>query len=292
MMEKDVEKSIDNMDWLDQISDKLQPAILEIYDRAGEKGKKAKNVMHGTWLGHPFHSLLTDVPMGAWTVAAMLDMAELKGIKGYTKGADAAVGVGLAGAASAAIAGLTDWTGTQGKARKIGLLHGLLNITATGLYAASLILRKIKATRKAGIAISFLGYGATTAAGYLGGKLVFDQQTGVNHAFREDYPQEFVEVCDEEEVKEGELKCAKAGEIPLVIIRNKNKIYALSNICSHAGGPLCKGEMVGEESIQCPWHGSVFSFKDGKVINGPATEKQPGFETRIIDGKVYVRKQE
>lgn len=291
-MEKEMKNSLDTEDWLDQTSDQLQAAILEIYDQAGEEGRKVKNFMHGTWLGHPLHPLLVDIPMGAWTVAALLDVLELSGVDRYTKGADAAVCIGLTGALSAAVAGLTDWTGTEGKAKKIGLLHGLLNLTATGLYATSIILRKIKLTRKAGIMASFLGYAITTAAGYLGGKMVFDHQVGVNHALQEDFSQDFVEVCEEKEVKEGELKCAKAGEVPLVITRYKNKIYVLSNTCTHMGGPLCEGKIRGDTGIQCPWHGSVFSFKDGKVIDGPATEPQPVFETRIINGKIWVKKQE
>lgn len=291
-MEKETEKPLDKKEWIEQTSDKLQSAIVKVYDQAGEKGKKAKNFMHGTWLGHPLHPLLIDIPMGAWSVAAMLDLLELQGVKGYTRGADAAVEIGLIGALSAAVAGLTDWTGTQGKARKLGLLHGFLNLTATGLYATAILLRKVKATRKTGLAISFFGYAITTAAGYFGGKLVFNHRVGVTHALQADFPREFVEVCDEKEIQEGQLRYAKVGEVPLVITRNKHRVYALSNTCSHAGGPLCEGKIQKRTTIQCPWHGSVFSFKDGKVIDGPATEMQPVFETRIIKGKVYVRKQE
>lgn len=86
------------------------------------------------WLGHPLHPVLTDVPIGAWTSAAILDSIELGGNDNFKSGADAAVAIGIAGALGAAVTGLTDWTGTTQKKQKLGLTHALLNITATGLY--------------------------------------------------------------------------------------------------------------------------------------------------------------
>jgi hypothetical protein len=81
-----------------------------------------------------FIQLFTDVPIGAWTTALALD-ARANGDPGMRRAATFAMGVGLLGALGAAISGLTDWSETQGRSRRTGLIHGLLNITATSLMA-------------------------------------------------------------------------------------------------------------------------------------------------------------
>jgi hypothetical protein len=56
--------AIDNQPFLDQASDALQPAINDLFTHAGETGLQVKDLLHGTWLGHPLHPVLTDVPLG------------------------------------------------------------------------------------------------------------------------------------------------------------------------------------------------------------------------------------
>ena len=69
---------------------------------------------------------------------------------------------------------------------------------------------------------------------------------------------------------------------------NGGEVHALAHTCSHQGGPLSEGKLEGDV-VQCPWHGSRFSIKDGSVVDGPATFPQPCFETRVRDGKIEVR---
>src|SRR6202040_2670741 len=134
------------------------------------------------WLGHPLHPALTDIPIGAWTAALALDALEsLSGAEQCGRAADVAIGVGLAGAAGAAVTGLTDWSETDDRARSIGLVHGLLNIVATSLYTTSWIMRKRRRSRQSGIALSMLGYATALASAYLGGHLVYSEQVGVDH---------------------------------------------------------------------------------------------------------------
>lgn len=291
MSEKTIIDVIDNQKWLDEVGAVVQPAVIKAFESGGNAGKALKNFLHGTWLGHPLHPVLTDVPIGAWTVAAILDGMELAGEEKYASGADAAIGIGLAGAAGAAVAGLTDWTGTTQKKRRLGLMHGLLNIAATGLYLTSILLRRKRTNRKTAIAYSMAGYGIMTAAAYLGGHLVFAEQIGVDHtATSIEYPEEFVAVLPENELAENSMKCAQAGEVPVVLARKNGRIYALANTCSHLGGPLCEGELLDGGEVRCPWHGSVFSFVDGSVVEGPATESQPAFDVRIVDGQIELRR--
>ena len=143
-------KAVEQQEALDRISDQIQPLVRGAFKSTGPAGREVKNFLHGTWLGHPLHPALTDVPLGAWTAALALDaMESISGRRELAAGADAAIAVGLVGAAGAAVTGLTDWSETSGRARKVGILHGLMNVGATVLYTTSLILRR-KKKRKCG----------------------------------------------------------------------------------------------------------------------------------------------
>src|SRR6476646_4346272 len=134
-------EAVERQDWLEPVEEGLQKAVGAVYESAGPAGRQVKNFLHGVWLGHPLHPALTDVPLGAWTATLVLDLMEEGGQKGLSRSADISLKVGLAGAAASAVAGLTDWQATGGAARRVGITHGLLNLTATGLYAMSLIER-------------------------------------------------------------------------------------------------------------------------------------------------------
>lgn len=290
MLQKYAIDLIEKQEWLDKVGDAVQPAILNTFKAGGNAGQKVKNFLHGTWLGHPLHPVITDVPIGAWTAAAVLDCCELAGNDEYKKGADAAVAIGLVGAVGSAVTGLTDWTGTTKKKRKIGLMHAILNVGATALYTTSLVMRKNKESRGAAIAFSMAGYGLVSAAAYLGGHLVYGEQVGVDHtAVSEEYPETYIAVLAENDLMENKMKKVKAGEIPVLLAKKNGRIFAIANTCSHLGGPLDEGELFDNNTVKCPWHGSVFSLEDGSVVDGPATEKQPRFDIRINNGQIEVK---
>ena len=281
-------KAVEQQEVLDRLSDQIQPLVLDAFKAAGPAGREVKNMLHGTWLGHPLHPALTDVPIGAWTAAFALDaMESISGRKEFGSGADVAIGVGLIGAAGAAVTGLTDWSETYGGARKVGMLHGLLNVGATALYATSLVLRR-KKNRRAGVGFAMLGYAVSSAAAYLGGHLVFGEQVGVNHAAAQEMPKEFVAVMAEGELAEGQMKRVDAAGVPVLLVRCEGEVCAIAHTCSHMGGPLSEGTLEGD-LVQCPWHGSRFNVHDGSVVDGPATFPQPRFETRVQNGQIEVR---
>lgn len=281
-------KAIEQQNFLDQASEVIQPAVTDVFKTAGASGQTVKNFLHGTWLGHPLHPVLTDVPIGSWTAAVALDAAEaISGRRKFGRGADIAIGVGLAGAVGAAVTGLTDWSATDGRARKMGLAHGLLNVSATFLYTVSLLLRRREKFRSSGIGFSLLGYAVSGFAAYIGGHLVFGEKIGVNHAAQE-LPKGFVPVLAEAELQEGEMKSADVSGTAVLLVRRGGKVYALTNICSHLGGPLSEGTLEGD-IVRCPWHGSRFSICDGSVVDGPATFPQPNLEARVQNGQIEVR---
>src|SRR4026208_1181420 len=91
---------------LDQLSAQIQPLVRDAFKSAGPAGRELKNILHGTWLGHPLHPALTDMPRGAWPAALALDaMESISGRRELSAGADAAIAIGLVGAAGAAVTG-------------------------------------------------------------------------------------------------------------------------------------------------------------------------------------------
>jgi nitrite reductase/ring-hydroxylating ferredoxin subunit len=149
-------------------------------------------------------------------------------------------------------------------------------------------MRRRKKTRRAGLGFAMLGYAVSAGAAYLGGHLVFGEQIGVDHTAAQELPKEFVPVMNEAELPEGRMLKAEAEGVPVLLVRRGGEICALAHTCSHQGGPLSEGKLEGDV-VECPWHGSRFSLRDGSVVDGPATFPQPCFETRVGEGRVEVR---
>jgi nitrite reductase/ring-hydroxylating ferredoxin subunit/uncharacterized membrane protein len=272
---------------LDKVAEPLSKAVRGVFERAGAAGFQVKNTLHGVWLGHPLHPALVAVPLGAWTAALALDAsAAANADPGLARGADTAIAVGLVGAAASAVTGLTDWSETDGASRRVGLVHGLLNIAATTLYAASYVLRK-NGSRASGQSLAVAGFAAASAAGWLGGELVYERRIGVTHAVL-DGPEEYTAIAASADVQAGTTKCVRRSEGDVMLTRHGKNVCALANSCSHLGGPLAEGTLK-EHSVVCPWHGSEFALKDGHVINGPATHKQPTLRVREENGQVEVK---
>jgi nitrite reductase/ring-hydroxylating ferredoxin subunit/uncharacterized membrane protein len=272
---------IERQEWLEPVESGLQRAVGETFDSAGTAGRKVRNFLHGVWLGHPLHPVLTDIPVGAWTAAVILDAMDER------EGADLAVKVGLAGAVGSAVTGLTDWQATDGSARRVGIVHGLLNVAATTLFAVSLTKRKQR-DRSAAQTLALVGYAIAFASAYLGGHLVYRKQIGVNHAIGNTPPEDWTPVLDTNELADGEPRRVEVGGARVLLVRRAGEIFAIGEVCSHLGGPLAEGELQGDV-IQCPWHGSRFCVRDGSVVDGPATHPQPKFEARLNAGKIEIR---
>jgi nitrite reductase/ring-hydroxylating ferredoxin subunit/uncharacterized membrane protein len=280
---------VDRQEWLDGVADALVPGITNLFRAGGAAGQRVKDLLNGVWLGHPLHPVLTDVPIGAWTAAILFDAMEagsVRGNRGLARAADAAVALGLAGSFGAAVTGLTDWSDTYGRARRVGAAHALMNATAAVLFTTSLVCRR-REDRRAGRLLALLGYGVSAGAAYLGGHLVFGEKVGVDHAPGEELPTKFVSVLAEKELPEKKLKRVQAGKVPVLLYRRGKQVFAIAETCAHMGGPLSEGKVQGEDVI-CPWHGSRFSLRTGEVRNGPSTFSQPCFETRVVDGRIEV----
>lgn len=153
-------------------------------DRVADAGQRALGVLDGAprlvgalrgdALGHALHPLLTDLPLGAWMSATVLD---LTGHGGVRPAARVLLGTGLLGALPTAATGMVEWRATSDRPRRVGVAHAALNTLALGLYCGSLAARR-RGRGGAGIALALAGGALTTAGGYLGGHLSLVHDVG------------------------------------------------------------------------------------------------------------------
>jgi nitrite reductase/ring-hydroxylating ferredoxin subunit/uncharacterized membrane protein len=292
MLNHIVNRFIDRQRWLEPVADFLQKVVAGSYKLLGRPGHDLKTLVHGTWLGHPLHPVLTDIPIGAWTLAVLFDIIYLfRGTHGWVSAADVTIFVGLLGALGSAITGYTDWSDTVDRERRVGIAHGLLNTAAIVVYLVSLIIRVSGGSRGLAIVLALIGYAIIITAAFLGGELVFSIGTGVNHHAWQEVPTKFTRVMLEGQLTDNMLVKGMAGDTPILLYKKGSTVCAISETCSHAGGPLSEGELDGN-LVQCPWHASRFDVCTGQVRGGPATISQVRYETRIQNGQIEVRRSE
>ena len=270
--------------WLKPVEDALGATAEAVL---APLGRRARNFLHGVWLGHPLHVVLTDIPVGAWTTAAACDTYELvTGDNSAALVSDVAVGIGVAGALAASVTGLTDYSAVFEKPRRVATVHAVCNIVATACYAVSLW-QRYNGQRRNGIITALTGYALSAAGAYLGGHLVFNERIGVNHA-PEELPWEWTPLMEESDLPARKLCKAEVAGVPVVALRVGERIVVMAEKCSHLGGPMSEGRFDGE-TLTCPWHHSQFDL-DGRVVNGPATYAQPCFQVRVRRGRIEVRR--
>jgi nitrite reductase/ring-hydroxylating ferredoxin subunit/uncharacterized membrane protein len=272
---------IERLELLDAVSEPLQKGVRS----AVPQDSQLKDLLSGTWLGHPLHPPLTDVVIGAWTSALLLD---LLGGKHGQEAADRLVAAGIAAAVPTASAGLSDWAELRGAGRRVGSVHALGNTTALLLHTLSWLARR-RGDRGRGVTLSALGYVVATFSAWLGGHLSFAKGVGVNQTAFVDAPSDWTPVLDEEELDEGTPTAGRADGLAVVLVRKGERLYALADRCSHRGCSLHKGTLNDDETITCPCHGSTFRI-DGSIVKGPATSPQPSFDVRGSEGRVEIRR--
>ena len=245
-----------------------------------------KDALSGSWLGHALHPLLTDVTLGTFMSAVMLDWV---GGEKSQPAAERLIALGLLSTAPTVSSGYSDWADTEvasDSVRRIGIVHAATNATAASLFAASWATRRRGGS---GRLLALAGGGALAAAGYLGGHLTLAEGVGVDRTTFEAAPDDWADVLDDADLRDGQMRCVEADGTVVMVARTGGDLYALSDHCSHRGGPLHEGKLDGLTVI-CPWHDSVFDLRDGALVHGPAAYPQPAWDVRARAGRIEVRR--
>jgi len=236
--------------------------------------KPVHNFLNGTWLGHPLHALLTDVPIGAFTLTIILDVANQRAA------ADITLVFGILAMLGAALAGFADYADTDGLARQRATVHSVLMIVALVIYVVSALIRwGDPADRTVAIATSVIAYLILASAAFIGGDVVYALGNMVDrHAWRS-RGTKWAAVDAPAQIPDGVPTKAKMGAQTLLLVRQGETMFALHETCAHAGGPLSEGQIV-NGCIECPWHGSRFELTTGHLRQGPSVYDQPRYEIR------------
>ncbi|MGH9468077.1 MAG: DUF2231 domain-containing protein [Terriglobales bacterium] len=162
---------------LDPLARELDKGLTAAHDRLGPRGDTIASWLHGDPLGHPLHVMLTDVPLGAWTTAAVFDrLAGKQARQPWAAAARGAIAVGIVGALGAAVAGLADWHRLGlAETRRIGLVHATGNVLGLAAFTVSFFRRR---RAGAGRRSALVGYALAIASAQLGGSLVYEHGAG------------------------------------------------------------------------------------------------------------------
>lgn len=250
---------------------------------------------------HPIHPMLVAFPIGLFVTSLIFDLI---GVEAgypllYAAGWYCAV-AGLCASLLAAIPGAIDLFSIVPKdssGRTRGYKHALLNLVVVALFIASVVYRQgpTGAPNLVSLCLSGAGVFVLLFSGWMGATLVYRNQIGVDHRYanagkwqtrelsRWDQP-----VCKETELKEGQLMLVDMAGTRIALGRCPDGVAAFRDRCTHKGGPLSDGALVGC-TVQCPWHGSQFNVHTGRVVNGPASHAIEAYDAVIENGNVFVR---
>jgi nitrite reductase/ring-hydroxylating ferredoxin subunit/uncharacterized membrane protein len=275
------ERLVHSMPWLDKPSAVMHKAFDPVLGQGGVAA--IKDALYGTWLGHPLHPVMTDLPIGFWTTSAVLDALNMR------EAADITLKAGTVSALGAAVTGVAQWHDLQEleTPRRLGTLHAMLNVAATACYAVSWVLRE-RESRSTGIAFSIAGMTLATAGAMLGGDLAYKLGIGVSRVAFDEPSTEWRDAASLDDLVDGALTRVDVDGEAIMLLKTGDAIHATSATCTHVGGPLDEGQLDGA-CVTCPWHGSQFDLRDGRVVHGPATSPIHAYETRVQDRKVQIR---
>ena len=265
---------------LDAFGKKVGKAVRDTLGRG-----ELKDAISGTWFGHPVHPPLTDVVIGSFMSASLLDLLAVEG-----KASERLIGVGLVAALPTALTGVNDWADTEiadDAVRRVGLVHATANNSALILYASSLAARR-RGARGRGALLALAGTAVMTVGGYLGGHMSYIRGVGPNQTAFDPGPDEWTAVGDASAFLNGEPQAVIAQDTPVLVVRHGDGIHAIHNRCSHRGCLLSDGEVDGHV-VTCACHGSQFDVRDGSILRGPATASQPAFDARESEGRVELK---
>ena len=272
---------------IDKVAEPVRRAVQGVL-----RPQALKDLLHGTWLGHPVHPVLAQVPVGTWLSAGVLDL-----IPPLRPAATTLIGTGVAAAVPTALAGAADWSEAGTGVRRLGLLHAAANTTALGLYVGSLVARG-RGRGGLGRGLAYAGLGIAAGSATVGGHMSFSQSAGVSHSATtaRGLTTDWIDLGPMDDLPEGRptLRTGKGSSVavPLAVVRRGSRVDVFIATCSHLSGPLDEGtveDVRGAECLVCPWHGSAFDLDTGEPRRGPAAIAQEKLEVRMSAGRVQAR---
>lgn len=157
---------------LDRPVHALEPKIRAVFG-TGKRG----SVLRGDWLGHAVHPLLTDVVLGTWTSASLLDVL---GGSSWSAPAQRLIGTGLLAVGPTAWTGWAEWSAAGKRDQRVGLVHAVTNGVAISVYAASYLARR-RGRHAAGARLALAGAAVSGVGAYLGGHLAEARKVATRH---------------------------------------------------------------------------------------------------------------
>jgi len=264
-----------------------------------------KDFLQGKPLGHPLHPMLVHLPIGLFLLSFIFDVASKSLDAGprsraFVLPAYYTMSVGVFFALVAAVPGLADYSSIRRDhpARRTANWHLILNVAVVGLYILNLTVRKrthdpfANSVATTPFLLSCVAIVLLSVSGYLGGKMVYDDGIGVGrHRRRTRTPRETI-VTDgtisESALDEGDSLRLDINDTIVTVAKVDGQVYAFQEFCTHRFGPLSEGTFDGT-TVRCPWHGSCFDMRTGKVTDGPAKEDIRAFEVEVRDGQARIR---
>ena len=252
--------------------------------------------------GHPIHPMLIPFPFAFLTGAFVFDAAgRITGQTSWWSTGGHLALLGIATALLAAVPGLIDYARTvppKSSGKRRATTHMVLNLSAVTAFIVATWLRRGSVVPETpvllleGLAVAMLFVG-----GWLGGVLVSRNQISVDHRYARagQWKEQDVEissgqpvvVAQSDELEVDQMKLLRVDGRRLVLARTAEGYVVFDDRCTHRGGSLAGGVMVGGV-VHCPWHGSQFNCRTGAVIAGPAKEAIGTHPVSQRDGRVLL----
>ena len=161
--------ALEGADALDGVVRAVQPTV-EMAFASGVRGQ----VLRGEWLGHAVHPTLTDLVLGTWASATVLDLV---GGADSRSAAQRLLGVSLLAVGPTAWTGWAEWASSGERDKRVGLVHAATNAVAIGVYASSWLARR-RGDHASGVRRALSGAAVASVGGYLGGHLAVARKVG------------------------------------------------------------------------------------------------------------------
>jgi len=255
--------------------------------------------------GHPIHPMLVGFPVAYLLGSTCIDIwARATNRPSWFRTARHLNTLGLGAALIAAVPGALDYVFTippNSSAQKRATDHMFANLSALMFFAAARAGRaKNGRPSWLRIASEVCGSGLMTAAGWMGGTLVYRNQIAVDHRYAGAGPwrsrtiaparaaEGLVDVGADDQLEPDQMTLLHVGKRRIVLARNGERYVAFDDRCTHKGGPLSDGSLACG-TVQCPWHGSQFDTNTGAVTNGPAESAIQTYVVSQRDGRVWLQ---